>query len=70
MLRKSLYLLLSLSIFGIALTIGMKLIGTNENKVFAQQQQQISNDTELIIKAGPLTAVRHVYDDPKLRLIH
>ena len=35
--------------------------------VFAQQQQQqTSNDTNLVIKAGPLTAVRHVFDDPTL----
>ena len=54
----------------IASTIGIVLIDTNENnKVFAQQQhQQTSNDTNLVIKAGPLTAVRHVFDDPTLRV--
>jgi hypothetical protein len=74
MLKKSIYLLLSLSIFGIASTTGINLIDTNDNnEAFAQQQQQqqqTSNATDLVIKAGPLTAVRHVYDDPTLRVWH
>ena len=76
MIRKSIYLLLFfLSMLAItALTIGIGLIDTddinNNNKVFAQDQQQSSNDTDLVIKAGPLTAVRHVFDDPTLRVWH
>ena len=73
MLRKLTYLLLFVSMLAIASTIGIVLIDTNENnKVFAQQQQQqqTSNDTNLVIKAGPLTAVRHVFDDPTLRVFH
>jgi hypothetical protein len=59
----------------ISLTIGIGLTvidDNNRNKVFAQdiQQQQKSNDTDLVIKAGPLTAVRHVFDDPTLRVWH
>jgi len=71
MLEKSTHLLLFLSILGIALTIGIGLINTDDNnnsKVFAQQQT--SNDTNLVLKAGPLTAVRHVFDDPTLRVWH
>ena len=76
MIRKATYLLLFLSMLGIVLTIGIGLIDTDHNnsKVFAQdkpqQQQQTSNDTDLVIKAGPLTAVRHVFDDPTLRVWH
>ena len=62
---------------GIALlTIGIGLIDTSDNnsKVFAQdkpqKQQQTSNDTDLVIRAGPLTAVRHIFDDPTLRVWH
>ena len=70
MLRKLTYLLLFVSMLAIAPTIGIVLIDTSENnKVFAQQQQT-SNDTNLVIKAGPLTAVRHVFDDPTLRVFH
>ena len=76
MIRKATYLLLfSLSMLGIALlTVGIGLIDTSDNnsKVFAQpqKQQQTSNDTDLVIRAGPLTAVRHVFDDPTLRVWH
>ena len=74
MIRKPAYLSL-LSIIALALTIGIGLTvidDNNKNKVFAQdnQQQQKSNDTDLVIKAGPLTAVRHVFDDPTLRVWH
>ena len=51
MLRKLTYLLLFVSMLAIASTIGIVLIDTNENnKVFAQQQQQTSNDTNLVLK--------------------
>ena len=74
MIRRATSLLLFLSMLGIALTIGIELIDTKDNnnsKVFAQdKQQQKSNATEIIIKAGPLTAVRHVFDDPTLRVWH
>ena len=76
MIRNATYLLLfSLSILGIALTIGIGLIviDDNNNKVFSQdnsKQQQTSNATDMVIKAGPLTAVRHVFDDPTLRVFH
>jgi hypothetical protein len=74
MIRKTTYLSL-VSILAIALTIGIGLIvidDNHKNKVFAQDnpQQQKSNDTNLVIKAGPLTAVRHVFDDPTLRVFH
>ncbi|HET9805507.1 MAG TPA: DUF1264 domain-containing protein, partial [Nitrososphaeraceae archaeon] len=74
MIRKPAYLSL-LSIIAIALTIGIGLTvidDNNKNKVFAQgnQQQQTSNATDMVIKAGPLTAVRHVFDDPTLRVFH
>jgi hypothetical protein len=74
MIRKTTYLSL-VSILAIALTIGIGLIvidDNHKNKVFAQDnpQQQKSNDTNLVIKAGPLTAVRHVFDDPTLRVWH
>ena len=76
MIKKATYLIPFLIMLGIALTIGIGLIDTydNNSKVFAQdkpqQQQQTSNDTDLVIKAGPLTAVRHVFDDPTLRVFH
>jgi hypothetical protein len=75
MIKKATYLIPFLIMLGIALTIGIGLIDTDDNnsKVFAQdkpQQQQTSNDTDLVIKAGPLTAVRHVFDDPTLRVFH
>ena len=71
MLKKSTYLLPFLSMLGIALISGIGLIDADDNnKVFAAQQQQTSNDTNLVIKAGPLTAVRHVFDDPTLRVFH
>jgi len=61
-----------------SITIGIGLIDpddnkNNNNKVFAQdkqEQQQSSNATDMIIRAGPLTAVRHVFDDPTLRVWH
>ena len=74
MIRRATSLLLFLSMLGIALTIGIELIDTKDNnnsKVFAQdKQQQKSNATDMVIKAGPLTAVRHVFDDPTLRVWH
>ena len=74
MIRKITFLSV-LSMLTISLTIGIGLTvidDNNRNKVFAQdiQQQQKSNDTDLVIKAGPLTAVRHVFDDPTLRVWH
>ena len=76
MIKKATYLIPLLIMLGIALAIGIGLVDTDDNnsKVFAQdkpqQQQQTSNDTDLVIKAGPLTAVRHVFDDPTLRVFH
>jgi uncharacterized protein DUF1264 len=75
MIRRATYPVLFLSMLAIALTIGFGLMDTdeNKNKVFAQgnqQQQETSNATDMVIKAGPLTAVRHVFDDPTLRVWH
>lgn len=65
--------LLFLGVLAIASSIGIGLINSSDHKlqVFAQEEnQQAVNDTNLVLKAGPLTAVRHVFDDPTLRVWH
>jgi hypothetical protein len=60
-----------LSILGLSLTLVIGLINLDmTTKIFAQMQETSSNATNPIIKAGPLTAVRHVYDDPTLRVFY
>ena len=64
---------LILSVVGVSLTLAIGLIGLDTTKVSAQPQETTSsssNATNPIIKAGPLTAVRHVFDDPTLRVWH
>jgi len=63
---------LILSVVGVSLTLAIGLIGIDSTMVSAQPQETTSssNATNPIIKAGPLTAVRHVYDDPTLRVFH
>ena len=60
------------SVVGVSLTLGIGLINIDTTKVSAQPQETTSssNATNPIIKAGPLTAVRHVFDDPTLRVFH
>ena len=67
-----LYTALILSVVGISLTLAIGLIGLDTTKVSAQLQETTSssNATNPIVKAGPLTAVRHVFDDPTLRVWH
>jgi hypothetical protein len=61
-----------LSVVGVSLTLAIGLINLDTTKVSAQPQETTSssNATNPIIKAGPLTAVRHVFDDPTLRVFH
>ncbi len=61
---------LILSVLGISLTVTIGLISLDTTKVSAQPQETTSNTTNPIVKAGPLTAVRHVFDDPTLRVFH
>jgi hypothetical protein len=67
-----LYTALILSVVGVSLTLAIGLINLDTAKVSAQPQNTTSssNATDMVIKAGPLTAVRHVFDDPTLRVFH
>ena len=67
-----LYTALILSVVGVSLTLAIGLIDLDTTKVSAQLQETTSssNATNPIVKAGPLTAVRHVFDDPTLRVWH
>ena len=60
---------LFLSVLGISLTLAIGLLSLDTTKVSAQPQETTSNATNPIVKAGPLTAVRHVFDDPTLRVM-
>jgi hypothetical protein len=73
MIMHYLYTTFILSILGISLILATGSIQLDTNKVFAQPQpseQTSANATNPMVKAGPLTAVRHVYDDPTLRVWH
>jgi hypothetical protein len=59
-----------LSILGISLTLGIGSMDVNSRIQVNAQNETNSDDSNLIIRAGPLTAVRHVYDDPTLRVFH
>jgi hypothetical protein len=54
---------LILSVLGISLTLAIWLMSLDTTKVSAQPQETTSNATNPIVKARPLTAVRHVFDD-------
>ncbi len=62
------------SLMAISLIIGMGSIWNNNMvgglaMVYAQNNTSTSEE-DLVSRAGPLTAVRHVYDDPTLRVFH
>jgi hypothetical protein len=68
-----LYTALILSVVGFSLTLAIGLINLDTTKVSAQLQETTSsssNATNPVVKAGPLTAVRHIFDDPTLRVFH
>src|SRR5688572_27220574 len=73
MIRHYLYTTFILSVLGISLILATGSIQLDTNKVFAQpppSEQTSANETNPMVKAGPLTAVRHVYDDPTVRVWH
>jgi hypothetical protein len=65
-----LYTAFILSVVGVSLTLAIRLINLCTTKVSAQPQETTSssNATNPIIKAGPYTAVRHIFDDLTLRV--
>jgi Protein of unknown function (DUF1264) len=65
-----LYTAFILSVEGVSLTLGIGFINLCTIKVSTQPQETTSssNATNPKIKAGPFTAIRHVFNDPTLRV--